>query len=57
MWLGPDTQIRALLYLGCVRYYIRLRALVYCNFHKEVRFGSPNPIDQSLAPLTQAWPN
>ena len=45
-------QARALLYLRCVRYYIRLRvllykvvwativhALVYCNFLKEVRLG------------------
>ena len=24
MWLGPDTQVRALPYLGCVRYYVRL---------------------------------
>ena len=44
--------MRALLYLGCVRYYVRLRALlclvtcatmlvvlVYCSFLKEVRIG------------------
>ena len=47
-----DTQVHALLYLGCVRFCIRLhtllyqvacttflRKLVYCNFIKEVRLG------------------
>ena len=50
---GTDMQVRALLYLGWVLYYIRLcallylvvcitvvRALLYCNFLKEVRLGA-----------------
>ena len=45
-------RLHALLYLGCMRYYIRLpallylvvcitvlSALLYCNFLKEVRLG------------------
>ena len=45
-------RLRALLYLACVCYYVACvtlgLALVYCNFNKEVRLGSPNPYVRAL---------
>ena len=41
--LRYSIWLRALLYLGCMHYYVACAtlelALVYCNFHKEVRLS------------------